>query len=243
MVALTTASIWHEYIIWDLRQVDPLLVVCWTLLIGLCAWRAKPQHDLAYVIAGLMGGALIETWGTRSGLWTYFNGEKPPLFILPAWGFAALATHRVTELLSSQVARFSNKFWWPVGLVMSALFLATLLPWVQPGIDHSLTRVALVCVAITLVTTKKPSVDSVAFVVGSAVGWLLEYWGTTRRCWVYWDGGTPPLASVLSHGFATVAFARLAEWLVQFFGWFRSRFFRSNPFSRGPGGISGTTLL
>ena len=30
------------------------------------------------------------------------------------------------------------------------------------------------------------------------LGALLEYWGTTRFCWTYWDQKTPPLPAVLS---------------------------------------------
>ena len=46
---------------------------------------------------------------------------------------------------------------------------------------------------------------------------FLEYWGTSRGCWTYYTGETPPLIAAIAHGFASVAFARGAA-VVRFLG-------------------------
>jgi hypothetical protein len=46
------------------------------------------------------------------------------------------------------------------------------------------------------------------FIAGTALGYFLELWGTTRECWTYYTGQTPPLFAVLAHGMAAVAFWR-----------------------------------
>ena len=54
----------------------------------------------------------------------------------------------------------------------------------------------------------RPGRDAVLFVAGASLGIFLEYWGTSRRCWVYYSGQVPPAEAVFAHGFASVAFAR-----------------------------------
>ena len=94
IVAIATASgvVWRDYVSLTWADFDPLLVFCWLLMVALAAWRFSLRRDLPLAGVAFIGGAMIETWGTRSGLWTYFTHECPPLFILPAWPVAALAT-------------------------------------------------------------------------------------------------------------------------------------------------------
>ena len=65
---------------------------------------------------------------------------------------------------------------------------------------------------------------SETFVAGTALGYFLERWGTTRECWTYYTRELPPVFAVLAHGMAAVAFWRtgllvqrvqssLARWL------------------------------
>jgi uncharacterized protein YdaL len=56
------------------------------------------------------------------------------------------------------------------------------------------------------------------------LGYFLERWGTTRLCWVYYTGGTPPFFTVLAHGMASVAIFQVYEWVQMGFGYWRSRF-------------------
>ncbi len=214
IVAIGTASgfVWRDYVSLTWADFDPLLVFCWLLMVALAAWRFSIRRDLPLAAVAFVGGAMIETWGTRSGLWTYFTNEKPPLFILPAWPIAALATERITRMIERIPVKLGRRApiraLHAVALIAFCMFLWT---WTAPGRSHPTTTIAYVLVVITCVaslTGRTPRQDLLRFVAGSILGALLEYWGTTRFCWTYWDHETPPLPAVLSHGFATVAFAR-----------------------------------
>jgi hypothetical protein len=69
-------------------------------------------------------------------------------------------------------------------------------------------------VVLVLATCRDFRVDLCRFAGGAALGYLLERWGTTRECWTYWSGGTPPLVAVLAHGFAAIAFLRAVDVLA-----------------------------
>jgi hypothetical protein len=133
---------------------------------------------------------------------------------LPAWPLAALATERLARALDHALERLTvNQHVGRAALraIHGTVFLAfsmLLWTWTAKGRQHPTTVLAYAFVAITCVTGRTPREDLLRFAAGALLGWLLEYWGTTRLCWTYWDGKTPPLAAVLSHGFATVAFAR-----------------------------------
>ncbi len=209
-IGMASGAVWRDYISLTWADFDPLLVFCWLFMLALAAWRFSVRRDLPLAAVALAGGALIETWGTRTSLWTYFTHETPPLFILPAWPMAALATERITRMLERAT------FWLPKSPIAErALYVAAmvafcmlLFSWSAPGRAHPFTLVAYALVAITCATGRTYREDLLRFAAGSLLGALLEYWGTTRFCWTYWDQKTPPLAAVLSHGFATIAFAR-----------------------------------
>lgn len=210
-IGLGAAVAWRDYISWSIADFDPVLWACWVSMAALTVYRVSVRRDAVLAGVALLGGALIEAWGTRAGLWTYFSGEQPPLFILPAWPAAALATERVSWWLGQ---RLPERGRW--GLLYGAAILgfsAWLIVWTRPGWGHPLTWVAGACVAVTAVTgpASERRGDLARFLAGVLVGFPLEYWGTSRGCWVYWSGEIPPLIAVLSHGFATVAFARGAS--------------------------------
>lgn len=211
LVGGTFGYAFREHVSFRREDADPLLWACWLGMLGLSAWRAS-RRDLPLAFVALVGGALIESWGTRAGLWAYFTGEKPPLFILPAWPMAALATDRVARVLAphASFASFAIRRWYVAGCIGFALVL---LGFAGPGLSHPLTWIALGAVAITMLRGHDRAADVRLFAAGCLVGFPLELWGTTHGCWTYWDGGTPPVASVLSHGFATVAFHRGVHFL------------------------------
>jgi hypothetical protein len=218
VVAIGTASgvVWREYVSLTWQDFDPLLVACWLLMVALASWRFSLRRDLPLAGVAFVGGAMIETWGTRSGLWTYFTRECPPLFILPAWPVAALATERITRMIEKvpvKLGRAPVRALHTTALIAFCMFLWT---WTAPGRSHPTTTIAYVLVAITCLTGRTPREDLPRLAAGSMLGAGLEYWGTTRFCWTYWDHKTPPLPAVLSHGFATVAFARGVFFLETF---------------------------
>jgi hypothetical protein len=209
-LAIASGVIWREYLSLTWADFDPLLVFCWVFMLALAAWRFSVKRDVPLAVVAFIGGAMIETWGTRAGLWTYFTHEKPPLFILPAWPLAALATERIVRALDHGLRNVTMSRG-PLRALHGTAFLAfsmLLWSWTAVGRSHPTTMFAYVLVAITCLSGRTPREDLLRLLAGSLLGWLLEYWGTTRLCWSYWDGKTPPLAAVLSHGFATVAFAR-----------------------------------
>jgi hypothetical protein len=211
-IGIVSGVVWRDYVSLEWKDFDPLLVFCWLFMVALAAWRFSIRRDLPLAAVALVGGAMIETWGTRSGLWTYFTNEKPPLFILPAWPVAALATERIRHIFERLIERVPVKLGrGPVRALHAAALVAFctfLWTWTAPGRAHPTTTIAYVLVVITCLTGRTPREDLLRLVAGSILGALLEYWGTTRFCWTYWDHQTPPLPAVLSHGFATVAFAR-----------------------------------
>jgi hypothetical protein len=205
------ALVWREYV--SFEDTDALLVVCWVLMALLMAHQVDPKRDAKLAIVALFGGALIESWGTRAGLWTYFSHEKPPLFILPAWPAAALATERIAQRTNLVLGSLPIVRWripWAISMLGFCILLAI---WTAPGAAHPLSWVAAAFVVITLVSGSDRRLDLARFIAGSLLGYLLERWGTTSECWTYWNHETPPLAAVLSHGFATVAFSRGASLL------------------------------
>lgn len=203
-----TAVAWRfrEHVTTRWEDADPLLWGCWIAMLLLVAPGAS-RRDVPLAFVGLAGGVLIESWGTRAGLWTYFTGEQPPAFILPAWPMAALASHRIAALFEARrsfATLVSAVPYW----IGSLGFLGLLLGWTLPGISHPLTWLAWLGIVLTIVLGDDRRADLRLFLAGTLVGFPLELWGTRHGCWAYWDGGAPPVASVLSHGFATVAFSR-----------------------------------
>lgn len=205
------AIVWREYV--SFADTDALLVVCWVMMALLMAHRVDPARDVKLALVAFAGGALIESWGTRAGLWTYFSHEQPPLFILPAWPAAALATERIAQRVDLVAKSLPITRWRAIWIASMLGFVVLLAVWTAPGRGHPLSWIAAAFVAITLLTGSDRRLDLSRFVAGSLLGYLLERWGTTSQCWVYWDGASPPLAAVLSHGFATVAFSRGASFL------------------------------
>jgi uncharacterized membrane protein YoaT (DUF817 family) len=206
--ALITMPGWLRFL--SVVRPDVLLVAVWSLMGALMAYRVVPRRDVRLAIVALVGGAFIETWGTRTGLWTYFNHEKPPLFILPAWPAAALSTERIALWLAerTRTLRLGRAGWLVVWLAVVAGVLALLVPWTAPAYRHPLSWIAALMVLVPLVSPTDRHIDVCRILAGAVLGFLLERWGTTRGCWTYWSGGLPPPAAVVAHGIATIAFAR-----------------------------------
>ena len=181
--------------------------------------RANLRTDCLIIVIGLVGGLAIESWGTQTLLWTYYTTERPPLWIIPAWPTASLSIDRITRVLEwvakpcgETIFRF---FYWPL---MGAFFLLMIV-FVAPTFNKPLTWTALILSAIIILTPPNQRLMLLVFLSGSALGYFLEVWGTTRRCWTYYTGDTPPIFAVFAHGMAAMAFWRmgvLVERLVGF---------------------------
>jgi len=190
-------------------QFDWLLLGIFALMSLLIMARADLKADAWIVFVGFCGGLAIESWGTQTQLWTYYTLERPPLWIIPAWPIASLSIDRLVRFLNRRSAHFSaarvyDGLYWPVFLGFYALMLV----FVWPTLNRSLTWFALGSSALILLTNRDRRMALITFAAGSALGYFLEVWGTTRACWTYYTFQTPPFFAVLAHGFAAVAFWR-----------------------------------
>lgn len=217
-------------------QVDWLLVGDFLAMTLLIMAGANLKTDVVIVGVGLVGGLVIEAWGTQTNLWHYYTLERPPLWIVPAWPIASLAIDRLYRVLEGLRFKVQGlKVPWPWSLALDPSFLgpSPLDPWslvywlvfpafyalmaafVWPTLDKPLTWGALaVCALLMLDLARTPAARRAAlltFAAGSGLGYFLELWGTTRACWIYYTGETPPLFAVLAHGLAAVAFWRTGQ--------------------------------
>ena len=192
---------WYAYIDW--------------LLLGIFAFmsltimsRADLRVDGLIVFVGLCGGLVIESWGTQTNLWHYYTAERPPLWIIPAWPIASLSIDRTTRSLRWLTQKLDdNVFRWAYWLTFLSFYLLMLV-FVAPTFDKSYTLVALMICALMILTPTDKRMAFLVFVAGSALGYFLERWGTTRECWTYYTNQTPPIFAVFAHGMAAVAFWR-----------------------------------
>ena len=190
-------------------DIDWLLASLWALMVGLVALDVDVRRDLPLLLVGLVGGFVIETWGTVIGLWHYFSGEAPPLWILPAWPVAALTVERMVRLTrGARWPGWSAWLSWP--LMLS--FIGVMGWFVRPTWGMGATQAVLAMLVLVTVLGARPRTDVPLFVVGAALGLFLEFWGTSRGTWTYWTAAVPPVAAVMAHGFASVAFARTLQW-------------------------------
>jgi hypothetical protein len=135
----------------------------------------------------------------------YYTLERPPFWIIPAWPIAALSVKRAYDLLKGILARIPDRwFRWAYWAVFG-VFLILLVDFVWPTLQHPLTLFALVMCMLAIVIGRDYRAKLSIFILGSALGYFLERWGTTRLCWIYYTGGTPPFFTVLAHGMASVA--------------------------------------
>lgn len=201
---------WWKYIDW-------LLIGIFMFMSVTIVARANLKTDLLIVFVGACGGLAIESWGTQTNLWYYYTSERPPLWIIPAWPIASLSIDRITRFLLFLTTKAAKKhegktfmgfvfeiFYWAT----FASFLTLMLVFVSPALDKSFTWLALILCILLILTPTDHRFAFLTFMAGSALGYYLELWGTTRQCWTYYTYQTPPLFAVLAHGMAAVAFWR-----------------------------------
>lgn len=229
LIALVWWPLLEDYIgSWDLRypwwiQVDWLLLGIFTAMTMLVVVGADLRRDVVIVGVGLVGGLVIESWGTQTGLWIYYTAERPPLWIIPAWPVASLAIDRMARVVEGRLSGLGRV---PALMLYGAsfgVFAALMASFVWPTRHLSLTITALFLCVFLIVTPVHIRATLAIFVAGSVLGYFLELWGTTRACWTYYTLATPPAFSVLAHGMAAVAFWRSGLALAALWGAIRSR--------------------
>lgn len=202
------------------------------LFFFLCVALSPSRDDLAVAGAGLIGGVIIEVWGTRAGLWHYYTFEKPPLWILPAWGISALSNEKLQRmLLSLAPARWKEEIITGESGTkgLRAAYVAVFLPlfcfylwWSRPAPFHPYTLAVTALMFFSLWRIRFPAYALSLFFSGALLGIFLEIWGTTRFCWNYYDHGQPSPFPITGHGLAALAFWKLKAALQRFVPFLRS---------------------
>lgn len=214
LIALVWWPLVEDYVgSWDPRfpwwlQVDWLLIGIFAAMTMLIVVGADLRRDTLIVAVGLAGGLVIESWGTQTGLWTYYTAERPPLWIIPAWPVASLAIDRLARLLDGPLSRLGRAPSIALYSGVFAGFAILMVPFVWPTRQLSLTVTALFLCGFLIATPLRIRTTLAIFLAGAALGYFLELWGTTRACWTYYTLETPPAFAVLAHGMAAVAFWR-----------------------------------
>lgn len=202
--------------------MDWLLLGTWLWMAALLTWDVTMRRDLCMLAVGLVGGGVIEWWGTVTQIWTYFTLERPPLWILPAWPIATLAIDRMARLMSRLLdelgprAPGATSFWIGYWLMLPS-FVIAMIAFARHTASATATQMVIVLMVLLTLHCPSPRRDVMVLVAGSLLGIFLEYWGTSRQCWTYYTGEVPPFVACVAHGFAAVAFARGTdgvEWLL-----------------------------
>jgi hypothetical protein len=205
---------WYRYVDWLLLGVFAFMTL--TIMA-----RADLRRDSLIVIVALVGGLVIEAWGTQTNLWFYYTAERPPLWIIPAWPIATLSIDRITRMLGFLTTKYAiahpGNIFWKLGywLTLGGFYLL-MLSFVAPTLDKSFTIGALILTGLIILTPPDYRLALLVFAAGSGLGYFLERWGTTRDCWTYYTFQTPPSFAVLAHGMAAVAFWRaglVIQWM------------------------------
>ena len=233
LILLLLGYVWYplaaeylSYIDWDgawWRYIDWLLIGIFLFMSLMIMAHADLKVDTNIIFVGLIGGLVIESWGTQTEIWTYYTAERPPLWIIPAWPIASLTIDRTVRLLSMRIpkkkhSRIFKSFNLSLGLIFKAAywlifpaFFGLMLYFVAPTFDKPLTIFAIAIVVFFMFTPTDYRLAVLTFAAGAGLGYFLELWGTTRECWTYYTMQTPPLFAVLAHGMAAVAFWRCSR--------------------------------
>ena len=192
---------------------DKLLAFIWLAMTALLAWDIRPKRDCLLLAIGLAGGFVVEWWGTHTRTWDYFTAERPPVWILPSWAVAALAIDRMGRLFTPLIPLVGEPrlaYWCTM---LSFVAGAALFMW--PKFGHPSCWIIIGILLFALFWKPKPEKDLCIFFGGVVLGFFLEYWGTTRRCWVYYTGQVAPPIVVLAHGYASMIFSRCIQLLEE----------------------------
>jgi hypothetical protein len=200
-------------------QVDLLLLGIFAAMTILIMTGADVRADARLAVVGLIGGLMIESWGTQTQLWSYYTNERPPLWILPAWPIATLAIDRIIRIFRAWAPRGRSRGYRAAQLTVLGSFLLLMGVFVWPTRAQASTLAAMGLCAVLIIATSDPRTQLLTFAAGAGLGYFLERWGTTRGCWMYYTSETPPLFAVLAHGMAAVAFWRALEVVNQGSAW------------------------
>jgi hypothetical protein len=204
-----------------LTRLGPLL---WLILAGvvfLVLYRSDYRYDVPLFLAGLGLGYWGEWWGTTRGVWTYWNGATPPLYLPPLWGIGVLTVARLASLAGG-LHKKGLPAWAKAGMAASFFALPALafarswpllaaVDWRGRLDGHFLA--GLLVAAVLFLAGFDWRENFIIFLSGTLLDGAYEFLGTRWGEWRYITGEAPPLWIAPLWGFAAVAMVRLAKFL------------------------------
>ncbi len=196
----------------------------WALLAGilfLLLYRSDYRMDLPLFLAGLLLGYWGEWWGTTRGVWTYWNGATPPVYLPPLWGIGLLTVYRLSRWIKplfrdnlprwARLAMSSSFFILPALAFAHSLPVLTQVDW-HGRLDIHFALGILITLVLILPQFDLPEIFSL-YLCGLLLGGMYEYFGTSMGEWEYITHEIPPLWIAPLWGLAAAAMVRLAIWM------------------------------
>lgn len=190
------------------------------LVLFLLLYRSDYRSDLPLFIAGLALGYWGEWWGTTRGVWTYWNGATPPVYLPPLWGLGLITVFRLGRALHALLDRplprwadwlMAGSFvFFPLAAFSRSWSLLAAVDWRGRLDVHFYAGIVVAVVLIAYQFDLRWTFS--LYVCGMLLGGMYEYLGTTVGEWVYITNETPPLWIAPLWGLAAAAMWRLA-WL------------------------------
>jgi hypothetical protein len=146
------------------------------------AISAAPKRDAVMFAVAAVLGWVAEAWGTRSGLWHYYTGETPPLWIVPAWPLGALVIDRLARKWQQRAAK--NPPAWAAPF-MSATALIIFIAFAHPAWSSATTWILASILAAALFY-KPPPEQFFILAAGIVCVFFADFWGTSSQCWSYY---------------------------------------------------------
>ncbi|MBZ0269084.1 hypothetical protein K8I85_13075 [bacterium] len=156
-------------------------------LLGFVTWiiarRPRPREDAAIVLFATALGWAAEAWGTRSGLWSYYTGETPPLWIVPAWPLGAIVVSRVADAIE----RISAPPAWMLRahVMLATVTLAVFVVFVRPTWTSPWTAAAFGVLLAAFALRPRPERDVPFVLAGLVCVFFADFWGTGSACYRY----------------------------------------------------------
>lgn len=181
--------------------------------------RMEPKKDALIALFATVLGWIVEAWGTRTGVWSYYTGEKPPLWVVPGWTLGALVIGRVAEEVEARWGRLLEGrrplVYWGFAFAFTAVFWAFVLPAAP-----RLSSLAVFLLLLAGLLVRPDPRDAALLLTGLAYVFIADFWGTTNGCWAYYVQRKLPCGIALGIGygmfldtalvFASIKAARLA---------------------------------
>jgi len=210
----------------------------WALLVlgivlFLLLYRSDYRIDLPLFFAGLLLGYWGEWWGTTRGVWTYWNGAQPPVYLPPLWGLGLLTVYRLSRFLTppqrrtlpqwAKWAMTASFFVFPILAFARSFPLLARVDW-RGRLDFNFFAGVLVTLALILPSFELEETFAI-YLCGMLLGGIYEFLGTSIGEWTYITREVPPLWIAPLWGLAAAAMVRLAKglrWLLSG-GWKRRK--------------------